>query len=369
MKIGVLTSSRADFGIYLPLIKILDKDAKVDLRIIAFGTHLSKSHGYTLDEIEEHEFKSIDKIQVNFSDDSPKGISKTYGEVCLKFASYWADHKYDLVFCLGDRFEMQAAVQAGIPLRVKFTHIHGGETTEGAIDNIYRHQISLASSVHFASTTSYKNRLTQLLGHDQKIYNVGSLSLDEIVNLSLPSMQEVCQEFQIPESNYILTTFHPETVSIEYNEAYVNEMSMALQILADSYQIVITMPNADTMGSIYRSAILKLAEKHDNVYIVESFGKMNYFTVMKNALCILGNSSSGIIEAATFGKYVVNVGDRQKGRQQSQNVMNVSFDSRQIIDAVKTAIAHSNYEGENIYYQKNVAMSIINVLKKELSNA
>jgi GDP/UDP-N,N'-diacetylbacillosamine 2-epimerase (hydrolysing) len=369
MKIGVLTSSRADFGIYIPLLNVLRQDNNINLKIIAFGTHLSMSHGYTVTEIVDQGFTSIDKIQLNFSDDSPKGISKTYAETCLKFADYWSKSKFDLVFCLGDRFEMQAAVQVGIPLRVRFAHVHGGETTEGAIDNVYRHQITLASSVHFASTELYAQRIKEIVGSGKYVYNVGSLSLDELDQLKLPTIQSVCKQFLFPEKDFILATFHPETVSVDMNESYVNEMGKSLRKLLDKYQIVITMPNADTMGSLYRSEILRIAAKYDNLYIVESFGKLNYFTAMKNALCILGNSSSGIIEAASFKKYVINVGDRQKGRMQSKNILNSSFDAIEIVNQVESAVNFGDFNGKNIYYKKDVAKSILKLINKELANA
>ena len=144
MRIGVLTSSRADFGIYLPLLNLIKLDTFFKLEIIAFGTHLSQLHGYTVHEIEENGFDHIQKIPSLISNDSESSISSSYGLTVLKFADFWHNNKYDLVFCLGDRFEMSAAVQAGIPFGINYAHIHGGETTLGAIDNVYRHQISIA---------------------------------------------------------------------------------------------------------------------------------------------------------------------------------------------------------------------------------
>ena len=145
MKIGVLTSSRADYGIYAPLLKKLNTDGYINLEVIAFGTHLSKSHGYTLTEIEKDDYNCIHSISSLISNDDEQSIATSYGLTVLKFADFWRENKYDMIFCLGDRFEMSAAVQAGIPFGLKFAHIHGGETTLGAIDNIYRNQITHAS--------------------------------------------------------------------------------------------------------------------------------------------------------------------------------------------------------------------------------
>ena len=180
MKIGVLTSSRADYGIYLPLLKKIKQDNFFELEIIAFGTHVSKSHGFTLNEIEKENYSKIHCIASLIAIDDEQGIATSYALTALKFADFWQHNKFDVVLCLGDRFEMSAAVQAGIPFNVKFAHLHGGETTLGAIDNIYRHQITLASNLHFTAGELFSERLTELIGHNKNVYTVGSLSLDGI---------------------------------------------------------------------------------------------------------------------------------------------------------------------------------------------
>jgi GDP/UDP-N,N'-diacetylbacillosamine 2-epimerase (hydrolysing) len=181
MKIGVLTSSRADYGIYLTLLNKIKKDNYFELEIIAFGTHLSKSHGFTLNEIEKDKYSKIHCITSFISNDDEQGIATSYALTSLKFADFWEHNKFDLVFCLGDRFEMSAAVQAGIPFNVKFAHIHGGETTLGAIDNIYRHQITLASNLHFTAGQLFSDRVVELIRRNKNVYTVGSLILNEIL--------------------------------------------------------------------------------------------------------------------------------------------------------------------------------------------
>ena len=159
MKVGILTSSRADFGIYLPLLNYIKEIPLFDIEIIAFGTHLSKSHGYTIEMIEEIGFSKIYKISSLISNDDEESISTSYGLTIIKFGNFWAKNKFDIVFCLGDRFEMSAAVQAGIPFGIKYAHFHGGEITLGAIDNIYRHQITLASLLHFTATKFFSRKV------------------------------------------------------------------------------------------------------------------------------------------------------------------------------------------------------------------
>jgi GDP/UDP-N,N'-diacetylbacillosamine 2-epimerase (hydrolysing) len=178
MKIGVLTSSRADFGIYLPLLQRLKQDSFFNLEIIAFGTHLSKYHGYTLMEIEKEVFPIIHKISSLLTNDDENSIATAYGLTIIKFSDFWETVNYDLVLCLGDRFEMSAAVQAGIPFGINFAHFCGGETTLGAIDNIFRHQITLASILHFPTLEKFKFRIASIIGTDKNNHSVGSLSIE-----------------------------------------------------------------------------------------------------------------------------------------------------------------------------------------------
>jgi GDP/UDP-N,N'-diacetylbacillosamine 2-epimerase (hydrolysing) len=364
MRIGVLTSSRADYGIYLPLLLKLKVDPFFELEIIAFGTHLSKFHGFTITEIEQNEYNTVHKISSLLSNDDEQSIATSYGLTAVKFADFWQSNKYDLVFCLGDRFEMSAAVQAGIPFGVKFAHIHGGETTLGAIDNIYRHQITIASFLHFTATSSFSEKITQLIDSRNRVHTVGSLSLDGIESFKPIEKSLFYDRFKIPFQEFALVTFHPETIATQLNKEYALEMRLALAQIAKKLFLVITMPNADTMGSVYRLEIEKLKnESPDRVLCVESFGKENYFTAMYYAKLLIGNTSSGIIEAASFGKYSVNVGDRQKGRAQSANVIDASFNKEEIINAVKIGLKNK-FKGKNIYYKLDTSTLVINLIKE-----
>jgi GDP/UDP-N,N'-diacetylbacillosamine 2-epimerase (hydrolysing) len=362
MKIGVLTSSRADYGIYLPLLERIKSDPLYDLEIIAFGTHLSKFHGYTVDQIKQDGYSVIHELSSLITNDDESAIATAYGLTCLKFADFWKYHSYDWVFCLGDRFEMSAAIQAALPFGVRFAHLHGGETTLGAIDNTYRHQITLASALHFPATQIFAERIAELTGTTDNIYPVGSLSIDALADMDVPEEIAFREKHQIHEE-YSLLTFHPETVDPKRNESYAKEMLQALSIIAKTTLLVITMPNADTNGSIFREALYALKERHpQKVLLIENFGKLNYFAAMRYCTMLIGNTSSGIIEAASFGKYVINVGDRQKGRAQSANVINTAFLATHITDAFTKLCNQGKYEGENIYYQAGTADLILNHL-------
>jgi GDP/UDP-N,N'-diacetylbacillosamine 2-epimerase (hydrolysing) len=365
MNIGILTSSRADFGIYLPLLNNMKNDAFFNLTIIAFGTHGSSFHGHTISEIQDAGFLEIDLIQTLLLNDDPNGISTSYGLTVIKFADYWAENKYDLVFCLGDRFEMAAAVQAGVPFGIRFAHIHGGETTLGATDNIYRHQITLASSIHFPSTEEYRDKIYALTNDYESIYCVGSLGLDNIDNYDFMDETEFRKNYRIPNEQFLLVTIHPETVNYVKNGEFALNIKSALNVLCAEYILVITMPNADTNGSVYRKAISEIKEQNpDRVVCVENFGKKNYYSAMKYAKFLIGNTSSGIIEAASLGKYVLNIGDRQKGRARSKNVIDCNFDQKDILNSVSQLREMGNYAGTNIYQKENSAFNIIDTIKK-----
>lgn len=363
MKIGVLTSSRADFGIYTPLLNKLKTDCFFRVEIIAFGTHLSKFHGYTLKSIESEGFEVIHNISSILTNDDEHSIATAFGLTALKFSDFWSNHQYDLVFCLGDRFEMCAAVQAGIPFGIKFSHLHGGETTLGAIDNIYRHQISLASTYHFTATELFVDRVREITRQADHIYNVGSLSLDGIENISFLPELEFRNKYSII-GDFGLVTFHPETTSSTQNVGYARQMKLGLEKVLELVNLVITMPNADTLGTVYRDALREFYQAYPSkVVLIENFGRLDYFAAMYYSRFLLGNTSSGIIEAASLGKYVVNVGDRQKGRAQSQNLINCKFSANDIFESSAKAISLGEYSGDNVYYQSDVADKIIGILK------
>lgn len=364
MKIGVLTSSRADYGIYQPLLEKLREDSFFELEIVAFGTHLSKFHGYTVNEIYKDNFPIIHEINSILTNDDEVAISTAYSLTALKFSDFWKYNKYDLVFCLGDRFEMNAAVQAGIPYRINFAHIHGGETTLGAIDNIYRHQITMASHIHFTAADVFSKKIIQLINDSSCVYTVGSLSLDGINDFLPRKKDEFYKEFGLKEEPFALVTFHPETVNVDKNKDYAKEMKVGLLNCLELINLVITMPNADTLGTIYREEILRLKQEHpDKVILIENFGKTNYFTAMKYATVLIGNTSSGIIEAASFNKYVLNVGNRQDGRLQSENTINIPYNATIIGEKLKEAILRGDYLGNNVYYKGGSAQKIINLIK------
>lgn len=365
MKVGILTSSRADFSIYLPLLKKMQGDPFFDVDIISFGTHLSKRYGYTVDQIVAEGFPVKYMLETTPKNDTPTDISKSIGYTIEKFSDFWKSNQFDFVFALGDRYEVFAAVTATVPFNIKIAHIHGGETTLGVIDNVFRHSITLMSTLHFASTEEYQNRISEITGSAKGVYNVGALSMDNLNSLKLLSIEEFKSKFNIDLSiPTILFTFHPETVSFKNNAIYVSEIIAALESIKD-FQIIITMPNADTMGNIIRKELNKFISTTDYAIGVENFGTLGYLSCMKHCSFLLGNTSSGFVEATFFPKYVINLGNRQEGRIIAPNIFSIPIEKEIIINTISEVEIIKNVPPKSdIYGNGSTAIEIIQILKK-----
>lgn len=365
MKIAILTSSRADFGIYLPLLKRLQSDPFFQLEIIAFGTHLSLNHGFTIEEIKSFNFKTVHQIETPLVNHNASDIAKNIGETISIFTDFWSKNKFDYIVALGDRYEMFAAVTATTPFVYNVAHIHAGETTLGAIDNIYRHAISLMSKILFVSTDVYKEKAIQI-NPEARTYNVGALSIDNLKKMDYLSMEDFKSKFKIDLSMpTILSTFHPETVNLEKNIDYIQELLDSFTDLIKKYQIVITLPNADTIGDQIKEIILHYGKQHPNLKIVDSFGMIGYLSCMKYSKFLLGNTSSGFVEAAFFPKWVINLGNRQDGRLLTQNIITIPIEKSAILKAVNGIENNIDVSFPSIYGKGETASKMIEIFKNE----
>ena len=363
LRIAILTSSRADYSNYLPLLRKLKVDTFFEIKIIAFGTHLSSMHGNTIDSIYSDGFEVACKFETLPECDDAECISRSIGKTIEIFSSFWAKEKnyLDLIICIGDRYEMFAAVAATIPFNIRVAHLYGGDTTLGAIDDVFRHSITSISSYHFTSLKNSAKRVAQIKGSSDNVYVVGSLSLDNLNEINLLTKEQFKEQFHIDLMSPVLVTFHPETVAYKKNEEYVNELIAALETL--DRQIIITMPNADTMGQVIREALKNFAKHKKNVFIVESLGTVGYFSCINLCDFMIGNSSSGIVETASFGKYVIDLGSRQLGRTAGTNVIHCEIEKNKILDAIKRIAGLPKYGNKNIYGDGKTADRIISVLK------
>ncbi len=336
-KIGILSSSRADFSIYEPLIQALNEDPQFEVHIIAFGTHLSKEHGHTLDAIETNGFTvahAIDHCYANA--DEPEAISQAMGRTLLEFSNLWASESFDLVFCLGDRYEMLAAVLAAKPFNIPFAHLYGGETTLGAMDEAFRHSISHLSQWHFTGAEPYAERVKELTQRPDRIFNCGYINLDTLSRLNFISPEGMLERCGLDLSQpTLLVTMHPETERYTQTADFADELCAALEELTE-FQVLLTMPNSDTHGQQIRSRVLDLQKRRPGMVCVENLGTLGYASAMKHCSAMLGNTSSGYVEASFFPKPVINLGKRQEGRILTPNIAGCDFVKADIVDLVRS---------------------------------
>jgi GDP/UDP-N,N'-diacetylbacillosamine 2-epimerase (hydrolysing) len=362
MEIAILTSSRADFGFYKPLLEGLKKTKALNGNLVVFGTHISKKHGYTIEDIKKSGYKIFSIVDVVPAGDGPEEIVKTIGSAHLKFAEYWQQNKFDLIICLGDRYEMFAAVSASVPFNIPVVHISGGEETFGAIDNIYRHSLTLIAKYHFTNTKKNAKRVKQISQSSKHVYYTGSMAIDNIHATALYKADEFKKTFNFELTEpFVLFTFHPETVDYKKNITYAYVIKETLLELKKN--VLVTMPNADTMGNVIREQLHQAAKESKLIHLVESLGSKGYYTALKYCDLVLGNSSSGIVEAASFGKYVINIGNRQLGREHGPNVVHCEINKIKILDAIKEINKMPNLGIKNIYGDGKASNKILNKLK------
>lgn len=366
MKVGILTSSRADYGIYLPLLHKLHDDPFFQTEVIVFGTHLLRKFGHTVDTIYQDGFYVIEVPDTMGMKDSPVDISLSMAGTMRVFSGFFDKNRYQLLFALGDRYEMFSAVAATAPFNIPIAHIHGGETTLGAIDNAFRHSITCFSKFHFTSTEIYRKRVVQIIGNDDHVYNVGALSIDNLKQLKLLEVSEFKDKYGIDLSKpTILFTFQPETVAYEKNSTYIFEIINALKKL-NHYQIIVTMPNADTKGLMIRKELIKAKAEIPNIITVETFGSLGYLSAMKHCSFLLGNTSSGFVEASYFSKPVLNLGERQKGRIITPNILTIPIETEAIIETVRSVEKAGQITVRPIYGRGDTASQIVKTVKEEI---
>ena len=364
--IGVVTVSRSDYGIYLPLLRAIEADPELQLYLIVSGMHLSPEFGHTVDMIKADGFNVDEQVETLLSSDTPEGIAKSVGLGILGFAQVYARFRPDILVVLGDRFEMYAAVVAALPFKMPVAHIHGGELTEGAIDDSLRHSITKMSHLHFVATDVYAQRVIQMGEEPWRVVTCGALGLDNLRTIRLLNRHEFAKQFGITlPDKFLLVTYHPVTLEFEHTERQTRELLAALDAIG--LPVLFTMPNADTGGRVIRRLIDGFLFKHPDSKRIENLGTQGYFSAMALAEAMVGNSSSGIIEAASFSLPVVNVGNRQKGRIRNKNVIDVGYSHAEILKGIKKATSpafRTTLQGTvNLYGDGHAAEKIVEVLR------
>lgn len=367
----VITGSRAEYGLLKPLLSLINCDRELELQLVVTGMHLSSEFGNTYREAEQDGFKIDEKIETLLSSDTTIGISKSMGLTMISFAECFSRLNPDMVVVLGDRYEAFAATSAAVVARIPVAHLHGGETTEGAFDEAFRHSITKMSYLHFTSTEEYRKRVIQLGEHPSRVFNVGAIGVENIKKLRLLSKEEVetAINFKL-DKPYAMVTFHPVTLENSTSEAQFRELLVALDKFKD-LKMIFTKANADTDGRIINSLIDKyVLQNTDRAIAFTSMGVLRYLSAMKTCNVVIGNSSSGIIEAPSFKIPTINIGDRQKGRIQSESTINCNPEAKEVIKAIKLSITKEFKKkvmvSKNPYGEGNVSNKIIEKIKEFL---
>jgi GDP/UDP-N,N'-diacetylbacillosamine 2-epimerase (hydrolysing) len=369
-KICVVTGTRAEYGMLYWLMKEIQADATLELQIIVTGMHLSPEFGLTYKEIEK-DFSINKKIEMLLSSDTSIGISKSMGLAQISFAEAYAELCPDIVVVLGDRFEIFSATAAAMISRIPIAHIHGGETTEGAFDEAIRHSITKMSHMHFVATKTYRDRVIQLGESSENVFNFGAPGLDNIYKLNLLSISEFEESigFKLDKKN-LLVTFHPVTLEQSTAEQQFQQLLNALDDLADTH-IIFTKANSDTDGRTINSMIdTYVAANSEKSIAFTSLGQLRYLSALQHVDAVVGNSSSGLIEAPSFKVGTINIGDRQKGRIKATSVIDCIPDKAAIINAIQQLYSsefHENlHEVLNPYGEGGASLKIAGILRSHV---
>jgi GDP/UDP-N,N'-diacetylbacillosamine 2-epimerase (hydrolysing) len=368
MKIYIITSTRADFGLLKNLIFKIKKNKNFILKVIASGTHFSKKYGYTYDEIKESKIQIYRKIICKFNSDNSEGISQVISKCITESSKIFKTFRPDMVIVLGDRYEILASTISAHLSRIPVAHIHGGEVTHGVIDDAFRHSITKMSHIHFVANAIYKKRVVQLGESPKNVYVVGGLGVDSISKTNLLKKSELEKKFNLKfnKTNF-LVNFHPETLNKNLAKKQIRELLSAFSELKNT-GLIFTIPGPDLENEIVVKLIKKFTLKHKNAYFFKSLGQVNYFSFLNQVDGMIGNSSSGLLEMPYFKKGTINIGTRQSGRLFAKSVINIEIKKSKIIQAVKKLLSNNfqkNIKNNiNPYGNPGASDKIIKILKK-----
>lgn len=371
-KICIVTATRAEYGLLKPLIQLISDSNNLELQIIATGAHLSPEFGLTYKLIENDGFIITEKVETLMSSDTPVGIVKTMGITMVSFADAFERLNPDMIVILGDRYEMLAVASAATIFKIPIAHLHGGEITEGAYDDAIRHAITKLSHIHFTSTEEYRNRVIQMGEQPDTVFHVGAIGLDNIRNLNLLTKEQLETELGVKFNKYnYQVTFHPETLAELSSEEQFKILLEAVDKQEDSF-FIFTKANADTDGRIINQMIDEFISKNPHkAKAFHSLGALRFLSLVKYCDAIVGNSSSGILEAPSLFTPTINIGDRQRGRTQASSIINVACELKEILIGFEQAKTKEFKESisniSNPYDKGGAAPIIYKLLSKKQS--
>ena len=372
-KICFITGSRADYGLMKELMHLVSGDSNFELKIIVTGAHLSNLYGNTFKEIEDDGFKINEKLSIINNDDSATGIAKSIGEGVKSITKAIIKVKPDMIILLGDRYEILSAAISALICNIPVSHIHGGEVTPSCYDDSIRHSVTKMSHLHFVANNSFKKRVIQLGESPKSVFTVGGMGIDSIKKTKTLSKKQLENDLGIKFSKKnLLITFHPETLIKSNKLTQVNNLLSALGRLKNT-SLLFTMPNADIDSSKIIDRIKKFVRSNNNSTFIKSLGQIRYFSYIKYADGVVGNSSSGLLEVPAFKKGTINIGDRQKGRPQAISVINCKAIEKDITLAIKKLYSPRFQESlKNVvspYGAPGASLKVFNIIKKiDLNN-
>ena len=364
-KIAVVTGTRADFGLLQPLLDRIVDDPETELQLIVTGMHLSPEFGMTIEEIHDAGYDIEDEVEILLSSDTGVGTAKSVGLATIGFADTLRRLGPDWLVVLGDRFEILAAATAAMFVGTPIAHIHGGELTEGAVDDRIRHAVTKMSMLHFVSTPEYRKRVIQLGEAPDRVFYVGAIGLDRIREEELLTKEELGDSLGIdPSRPWCTVTYHPVTTAPDSIEKSVGELVAAMKSRPDIF-FIITKANADEGGRKVNRLLGEYVDHAQNAALFDSLGSRRYLSCVKVSMLVLGNSSSGLIEAPYLKTPTVNIGIRQRGRARGQSVINCNEDHSDIEAAIKaaTSITNDDIFATSPYYNGGAAKRILSTLK------
>ncbi|MFC2992180.1 UDP-N-acetylglucosamine 2-epimerase [Halomonas tibetensis] len=367
-KIAIFTGTRAEYGLLYWLMKEIEQDESLELQLIVSGMHLSPEFGETVTAIEQDGFRIDARVEMLLSSGTGVGIAKSMGLGTIGFADALDRLRPDWLVVLGDRFEALAIAQTAMVMQVPLAHIHGGELTEGLIDEAIRHAITKMAQLHFTSTERYRNRVIQLGEQPERVFNVGAPALENIRRLKLLDQAELEHSLNFKFGQCpLLVTYHPVTLKESGGIESLRDLLTALEELLPDTKVVLTFPNADAHGRELIPVLQTFAKKHpESVLLTTSLGQIRYLSLMKICGAVVGNSSSGLLEAPAMGVPTVDIGIRQRGRLKPESVVQTEDDLEAIRRALKIALSPAHRQkctqADNPYGDGKVAEKIINYL-------
>lgn len=371
-KIVILTATRAEYGLLKAVMTGLLADPFYDIRIAVTGMHLSPEFGMTVKEIESDGLPIDKKIEIVLSSDTPVALSKSMGLAMISFSEYFEECKPDALMALGDRYETLAVCCAAMNARIPIFHLYGGEATEGLIDEAIRHSITKMSYLHFTSTETYRKRVIQMGEDPARVFHVGAMGVENALNVDKMSVAELEDSlgFKLGK-NYAVGTFHP--VTLESATAQTKTMSLLSALDRHSgLTYLFTKANSDTDGRIINTLLEEYSRTHENLHVVDSIGMKRYLNAIRNARFVIGNSSSGLVEAPSFHIPTINIGDRQLGRISGETVIDCEPNTESIRCAIDTVLSSEFrdkiQEARNPYGDGNTSEKIMAVIKDFFTN-